>query len=901
MSAPPPDPTVAAPLLRTKLHAPSRRRGAVDRPRLAVRAPTGERRRLTLVSAPAGFGKTTLLSEWYTGGAGSGTAWLSLDGRDNDPGTFWTYVIAALRTVVPDVGAAALAILETSNGPTDAAVESLVGDLDTLDADVVLVLDDYHVIDAAEIHDAVGFLIDHLPPSVGLVLATRVDPPLPLARLRASGDLVERRAADLRFTPDETARYFNTTMGLALSVVEVGALEARTEGWIAALQLAALSLQGRDDVAGFIESFTGDDRFVVDYLIEEVLDRQPADVRQFLLRTAVLNRLSGSLCDAVTGGTSGRATLERLDRANLFLVPLDDRRHWYRYHHLFADVLRARLLDEQPALVPELHRQAARWWAGEGDLVEAVGHAMAGADVELAAELIELAAPSMQRTRQEGLLRTWLEALPAEIFPPRPVLSLALVGARMATGDMTGVEALLADVEGWLDGGADASGDGGPIVADDEQFARLPAQTAVQRAGLPLYSGDLATATAQADRVLELAAPDDHVRRGAASGLLGLASWSTGDLDLARSRYGAAIDHLTRGAHFADALGCSLGLADLCLAQGHLNDAERACNAGLDLVGAHPGLRGAADMHIGLCEVCIERNDLGRAREHLAAGVALGERAGLPQYPYRWRVAAARLRRAEGDLDGALALLDEAMGRYDTDYSPSVRPVPALEARVRVARGELDAALRWAEQQHLSLADELVYVREFEHLTLARVLVAIEVRDRSDLGAVGLVERLRSAAEAGGRTGVVIECLVLLSLARSATGDRSGALTAVEQALVLAEPEGFVAVFLEAGEPLRTLLRTASFDGVAASRCRVVLAAWSGAEPVPVALGPVDELSSRELDVLRLLRSDLSGPEIARELMVSLNTMRTHTKNIYAKLGVTSRREAVRRADQLGL
>ena len=292
-------------------------------------------------------------------------------------------------------------------------------------------------------------------------------------------------------------------------------------------------MQGRDDVAGFIESFTGDDRFVVDYLIEEVLDRQPPDVRQFLLRTAVLNRLSGSLCDAVTGGTSGRATLERLDRANLFLVPLDDRRHWYRYHHLFADVLRARLLDEQPALVPELHRQAARWWAGEGDLVEAVGHAMAGADVELAAELIELAAPSMQRTRQEGLLRTWLESLPAEIFPPRPVLSLALVGARMATGDMTGVEALLADVEGWLDGGADASGNGGPIVADDEQFARLPAQTAVQRAGLALHSGDLATATAHAE-----ARPSRSQRPMITFAVVpqrvaGSASWSTGDLDLA--------------------------------------------------------------------------------------------------------------------------------------------------------------------------------------------------------------------------------------------------------------------------------------------------------------------------------------------------------------------------------
>jgi LuxR family maltose regulon positive regulatory protein len=397
------------PLLETKLHAPRRRRGIVSRPRLRERLERRGLPALTLVSAPAGFGKSTLVAEWFADDPT--TAWLALDRRDNEPALFWTYVVAALRTAEPDVGANASALLR-AQGDMDAVVATLLNDLHAVDRDLVLVLDDYHLIESAEIHQTVAFLLERLPPQIHLAIVTRSDPPLPLAGLRASGDLLEYRAADLRFTADEAATYLNEVMGLAVDPADIGVLASRTEGWIAALQLAALSMQGRDDVASFIAGFAGDDRFILDYLVGEVLDRQGQDVRAFLLATSVLSSLTGPLCDAVTGRAGGRAMLVALDRSNLFVVPLDDRRTWYRYHHLFADVLRARLLDEDPAGVPELHRRASDWYDANGAPAEAITHALAGGHVERAAQLIELAAPMMRRTRQEATLRRWLEALP---------------------------------------------------------------------------------------------------------------------------------------------------------------------------------------------------------------------------------------------------------------------------------------------------------------------------------------------------------------------------------------------------------------------------------------------------------------------------------------------------------
>jgi LuxR family maltose regulon positive regulatory protein len=564
-------------------------------------------------------------------------------------------------------------------------------------------------------------------------------------------------------------------------------------------------------------------------------------------------------------------------------------------------VLRARLLDEQPDLVPELHRRAARWFADHDDPVEAIGHANAGGDLDLAAELIELSAPGLHRVRREALVRGWLEALPPELFESRPVLSIALVGARMSTGDPTGVDTLLTGVESWLEPSDDGGGRGEPIVVDHEMYARLPAQVAVYRAALFLLSGEPAGTIEHAERAVALAEPDDHLRLGSATALMGLAHWSRGDLEPARRRYDEAIDHLLRADHLADALGCILALADMRLAGGDLDGAHDAFARGLELVAAHPGLRGAADMHVGLAELHLDRDDLATAREQLDVSRALGEHAGLPQHPYRWRVATARLRLAEGDTTAALDLLDEADRLYNTDFSPSVRPVAALTARVRITQGDLDAARRWADRRGLDVGDELTYVTEFEHLTLARTLVALQVRERVDLGAVGLLDRLVDDAEHGGRTGAVVEALALRSLAEDAGGDRASAVASVDRALGLADAAGYVRVFVDLGPAMLGLLRSVTVEGRAELHRRRVVAAFGGADAAPSQPSLVDPLSDRELEVLRLLRSELSGPDIARELVVSLNTVRTHTKNIYAKLGATSRREAVRRADELGL
>jgi LuxR family maltose regulon positive regulatory protein len=826
---------------------------------------------LTLVSAPAGFGKSTLLTEWRSSPAvnGSATAWLSLDERDNDPAAFLRYVVAAVKKATPGVGDTTLSLLESGGVPVDAVLAPLLNELIELDREVVVVLDDYHVIDAPEIHAAVAFLVDNLPAHVQLVISSRTDPPLALARLRGRGELVEIRASDLRFTADEAGAYFAESMGVELDATDVRALEARTEGWIAALQLAALSMQNRDDITDFIRNFTGDDRFVVDYLAEEVLERQPDDVRHFLLQTSVLTRMTGPLCDAVTDGKGGAAMLETLERANLFLVPLDDRRQWYRYHHLFGDVLRARLLSDAPEQVSELHRRASAWHEEHGDRPEAISHALVAGDFPWAARLIELAAPAMRYTRQEVTLRRWLEALPSEEFASRPVLILTLVGARMGTGDTTGVEPLLEQAERWLDREQPPD----TIVFDEDEFARLPEQIAVYRSGFALLAGDIAGARAHANEVLELAHPSDHYRRGGAAALLGLAHWHEGDIGPARERYAEAVGHFLEMGWVPDALGCSLALGDIQVAQGRFGDARRTFEAGLGHARGRPGLRGTADMHVALSELLLEANQLDDAQAHLDTATALGEHAGLPQNAYRRQVAAALLRQARGDIAGALELLEEAEAVFNTDFSPPIRPIGALRARALLAKGDVAGAARWAHDRALTPDDDLTYVQEFEHITLARVLLAQDATDR----AVELLERLLAAARAGGREHRVVEVLVLLSRAHHRRGDPTAATSALDEALVRAQPEGYVRVFLDEGRPVQELVRTSHGSG------------------------PAADLSRRELEVLRLLRSELSGPEIARELVVSLNTMRTHTKSIYTKLGARNRREALRRAAELGL
>jgi LuxR family maltose regulon positive regulatory protein len=906
------NPVVPAPLLETKLYVPRSRRGLVLRPRLIERLDRGTASRLTLVSAPAGFGKTTLLTEWLAAGparpAGERlVAWLSLDRADNDPASFWAYVIAALRTVTSGVGETALALLQAPQ-PIETVLTALLNDLGATAGDIVLVLDDYHVIDASAVQDGMAFLLDHLPPSLHVVIASRADPPLPLARWRARGELGETRAAELRFTPDEAASYLNEMMGLQLTAQDVAALEARTEGWIAALQLAALSMQGRDDVAGFIAGFAGDDRYVVDYLVEEVLQRQPDRVQAFLLQTSILGRLSGPLCDAVTGQDGGKAMLEALDRGNLFLVPLDDRRRWYRYHHLFADVLQARLLDEQPGQVPGLHRRASAWYQRNGEQSVAIGHALAAQDFGRAADLVELALTAMSKTRQEATVHGWLEMIPDEVIRVRPVLSTAFAWVLLSAGQLEGVEDRLRDAERWLDAST-ATGPGSEasptemVVVNEEEYRRLPGTIETYRAALALARGEPLDAIRHCRRALDLAPEQEHRWRASASGLMAIAFWGSGDLAAAYSAWAECEAGLRRAGHIADIFGCAIAMADIRLVQGRLGAAMRTYEQALQRASEQDGpvLRGTADMYVGMSEVYRERDDLPAATQQLLRSQELGEHIGLPQNRYRWRVAMARIRQAEGNLDGALDLLDEAERLYFGDLFPNVRPVPAWKARVWIAQGRLGEALGWAREQGLSVDDELSYLREFEHITLARVLLA-RSQGEPVREAIRLLERLLPVAEQGERTGHVIEIMVLRALAYQTLRDIPAALAGLERAVTLAEPEGYVRVFADEGPPMASLLRAAAKQGTAGNYVRRLLAAVSETGPhSPVRQALIDPLSERELEVLRLLGTELDGPAIARELMVSLSTVRTHTKHIYAKLAVTNRRAAVRRAAELDL
>ena len=905
---------MVGPLLETKLHVPRWRRSLVARPRLSERLSRGAESALTLVSAPAGFGKTTLLAEWLAAAPADGrsVAWLSLDQRDNDPALFWTYLVAALKTAAPGEGAGALSLLHPPRPPGEAGLVTLLNDLDAISDDVVLVLDDYHVIDAREVQDGMAFLLEHLPRQIHLVIGSRTDPALPLARLRGRGELVEIRAADLRFTPGEAAAYLNGVMGLALAAADVAALEGRTEGWIAALQLAALSMQGREDTAAFIAGFAGDDRYIVDFLAEEVLQRQPGHVQQFLLRTCILDRLCGPLCDAVTGQDDGKAMLAALERGNLFLVPLDDRRQWYRYHQLFADVLQARLRDERPEEVPDLHRRASGWHEQNGEPSEAIRHALAAGDFERAADLVELAIPAMLRSRQEAAVLGWLELLPDEVVRVRPVLSVGFAGALLAGGVFEGVEARLRDAEQWLDGTTGiGQGSQAPaaemVVVDDAEFRRLPAEIELYRAAQALARGDGPGTVRHARRARELSPADEHLGRASAAALMGLASWASGDLEAGYSGYAECMAGLRRAGYIADTFGCAIALADIRRTQGRLGEAMRTYEQALQRALQQGGavLRGTADMYVGMSEVYRERDDLHAATQQLLRSQELGEHIGLPQNRYRWRVAMARIREAEGDLGGALDLLNEAERLYVGDFFPNVRPVPALRARVRIAQGELGEALGWARERGLSVADDLSYLREFEHITLARVLLAgytAERAERSIQEATRLLERLLRAAEEGQRTGSVIEILALQALAYQARDDIPAALASLRRAVTLAEPEGYVRIFADEGPAMASLLRAFSKQGTARNYVRRLLAAVTKTEDgTPAGQGLIEPLSERELDVLRLLGTDLGGPDIARELVVSLNTVRTHTKNIYAKLDVNNRRAAVRRARELGL
>ncbi|MGH3458770.1 LuxR C-terminal-related transcriptional regulator [Aeromicrobium sp.] len=891
---------MATPLLETKLFVPVPRPGLVPRRRLSELLDRGTASKLTLVSAPAGFGKTTLLAECLTA-EGRSIAWLSLDRGDDDAASFWSYVMTALRTVSPEVGAIELALMQESPPPPiEGVLTTLLNDLGGSSDDVVLVLDDYHVIDSREIHDGMTFLLDHSPPQLHVVIASRADPAMPLARLRARGELVEIRAAELRFTIDEATAYLNETMGLELTSEDVAALEDRTEGWIAALQLAAISMKGRDDVADFIAGFTGDDRFIVDYLVEEVLHRQPDQVQAFLLQTAILDRLSAPLCDAVTEQGSGKAMLETLDRGNLFLVPLDDRRQWYRYHHLFADVLHARLLDEQSDHVHELHQRASAWFASHGLVADAVRHALAAADFDRAGYLMEEALPATRRTRQDALLLTWVRALPEEVVRRSPVLSIVSGWSLLMAGDLDALELRLDDAEAALAAGAEDE-ELRAAWADTEDLRTAPATVSVYRASLAQARGDVPGTARHARRALDLAGPDDHWVRGGGSGFLGLAAWAAGDVEEALSTFSVAVRSLHAAGNLVDELDSTVVLADMWVAAGRPSRARRLCEHALLTATESdvPHMRATADLHVALAELDRELDDLISAEAHLETARVLGERTSITENRHRWFVAMAQVRATGGDHETATRLLDQAESLYRRGFYPEVRPVAAVKARLQIAAGDMTSAHVWADHSGIDVGDDPDYLHEYEHLTLARLLLA----QKNCIAVLDLLERLNKAANDAGREGSVLEIRVLQALAHHAADDLASALGTLQRALDDApEPESHVRLYLDEGPSMIALLRHAADAGdTAGEHARRLLERAAQAEVPEPQQALVNPLSKRELEVLRLLDSELTGPEIARELYVTLNTLRTHTKRIFTKLDATTRAAAVLRAREHGL
>ena len=902
-----------APILATKLYIPPPRPGIVPRPRLIKRLDGGLAKgsRLTLISTSAGFGKTTLISEWVVN-CGRPVAWLSLDEGDNDPVRFISYLIAALQSIKAGIGESPLAALHASQHQppsNEAILTALINEVASVSNNFLFVLDDYHVIDSKPIDETLSFLVERLPPQMHLVIATREDPPLPLARLRVRGQLTELRAADLRFAPAEAAEFLNQSMGLNLSAKDIAALETRTEGWIAGLQLAALSMQGHQDATNFIKSFTGSHHFVLDYLVEEVLGQQSESVQTFLLRTSILDRMRGPLCDAVLGfpPTSSQETLDYLEHANLFVVPLDNERHWYRYHHLFGELLRQRL--GKPKEYAELHLRASQWHEENGDLGAAFHHAIAAEDFVRAAGLAEAAWKGMEESFQIAAWLGRVKKLPEEVIRVRPALCILLGQAFADAGEPEASELRLQDAERCLDG------------SDIEIVNPLLATIALIRAYNAQIQGKLVTTVKYAEQALQLIPENDFYRRSQVAITLEITHWTSGNLESALQGIGDWMKSMAQMGNHVFVVASAFGKAELLVGLGRLKDAERAYQDALQLAAEQgpESERITAHHHLGLSMIYRQRGDDTLAAHHWKRAAELGPQTTLMDWQYRWLVAQAQLGESAGDLDSALDLLDNAKRVYMQTVVPDLRPIAAQKARIYLKQGRPDKLRAWAEEYGLSLADEVSYLHEFEHLTLAR----LEIANRQ---VNALLARLLQAAEAQKRRGSALDILLVQALAREAQGNRPQALAALERALMLAEPEGYLRIFVDEGEAMRLLIEKRSrnrnhprsdyVDKLLAAFAQPVAApksatpalhqahdllSKSGASVIHQKSGMIEPLSERELEVLKLLRTELSGPKIAGLLIVSLNTFRTHTKNIFNKLGVNSRWAAVRRAEELDL
>jgi len=909
------------PLLTTKFYVPPLRPEVVSRPQLVERLNAGLHRKLTLVSAPPGFGKTTLLSEWVNC-CERPVAWLSLDEGDNDLARFLAYFAGALQTIdvvreaAGTIGASLLSALQTPGEPrVEPLLTGLLNDVACVQDPFVLVLDDYQLITDKPVHQAVTFLLEHLPPQMHLVIATRADPPLPIAGLRGRGQLTELRQADLRFTLEEAAAFLNKMTGLDLSAEDVAALSARTEGWIAGLQMAAVSMQGREDVAQFVRAFAGSNVYVLDYLVEEVLDRQPHNVQGFLLRTSILDRLSGPLCDALMGadggepgpllgeGLGGQETLEMLERSNLFIVRLDDERRWYRYHRLFADLLRQRLQQLHPALPQTLHRRACEWYESKGLIPQAIAHALSAQDFERAAHLVEETAEPTLARAEFVTFAQWVDALPDEVLLNHPLLYtydavvVLVSGGTHEEVDMRLEQASLGDTEGVLEGAIRSV-----------------------RAVLVAFDGDYQQGIDLARGAIDLLPEDGTFLLSFVYRALGFVYIMSGDAESATQAFerGAAVGEKT--GDLAASVVAQEKVGSIRRIQGRLHEAKALYERALELATNGKGQYHpvATKALVGLADVLREWNDLDAATDLAQRSIELARRWSEITTASGYLIL-TRVRLAQGDLDGAIEAIERAqrlVAAWDiSEIDDSFADV--IQTRVWLAQDDFPALERWVKRRGLTrdaVAASLArdgeqvppdYVRQLEYAALARFHIA---RQNPDEALQILIPTTRSAEKVGWN-GVAIETLALQALAYRTQGDLERALDALQRALSLGEPEGYVHSFLDEGPAMAELLREAASQGTALEYVNKLLAAFEVAEhgalerpgPPPQARASVETLSERELEVLRLLNTSLSSTEMADELVVSVNTVRTHIRSIYSKLGVHSRYEAVARARELKL
>ena len=877
------------PILATKLYIPPPRPKIVLRPRLIERLNEGLNRKLTLISAPAGFGKTTLVSEWVAG-CERPSAWLSLDEGDNDPTRFLAYLVAALQTIAANIGKGVLGMLQSPQPPpTESILTALLNEITTVPDNFTLVLDDYHVIDAKPVDDILAFLLDHLPPQVHLIIATREDPDLPLARLRARGQLTELRVTDLRFAPSEAAGFLNQVMGLNLSAEDIAALETRTEGWIAGLQLAAISMQGHKDATSFIKSFTGSHHFVMDYLVEEVLQQQSESVQTFLLRTSILDRMCGPLCEAVLldPSASGQETLAYLEHANLFIVPLDNERRWYRYHHLFADLLRQRLhqsADSPPENggrgVDELHKRASAWYEDNGLEIEAFHHATAANDFERAERLIEGKGMPLHFRGAVAPVLNWLASLPTTVLDAWPSLWTSYASVLLVTGQTTVVEQKLQAAEAALQ-------DAEP----DDKNKDLVGRIAAIRATAAVNQNQVETIIAQSRRALEYLHPNNLAFRTSTIWKLGYAYHLQGDRAAASQAYTEVISIGKASGNVVFTLMATIGLGALQEAENHLDLAEQAYRSVLKLFGDQP-LPFASEAYLGLARIFYEWNDLDAAQQYVQKSIQLARLIDKTDRVVACEVFLARLKLAQGDAAGAAAILVRA-GQFARQHNFVYRMPEIAAARVLTLlhQGNLAEAAELAQTHELPISQARVYLAQGDTSTTLAVL-----------------EPLRQQAEAKGWEDERLKVMVLQAVAHFARGEKGKAVQLLGDALALAEPGGFIRLFIDEGTPMAHLLSEATAHGIMQDYVGKLLAVFEAEEQkseeksYPSKAQPlIEPLSQRELEVLRLIAQGLSNREISERLFLALITVKGHNQKIFSKLQVHRRTEAVARARELGL